>query len=1209
MTYLSETGTYLFMDIPLPKIMADLVLMSTPCRNELSIKWLQKRLNQIDNPGFSVQDLYKEGWILLQGDEWRPISDYSRFFASDDTRRSRIVNFLRETMTASEKYRYLKIDVKSPGIQGIINTYGKSLEWFLEQGVIHDFGKEGYGLYAMDDPWKELGSIALSYAWKQEYELETNLDKQERWLDIYGCMKNCWNLNDIPYEDSCDKRILCVYDKCLNCLKMDDITWEDITKVFSMQIRLRSENFSCEPVLRNLEKLSYIERMLELEQTNMICEMSIFRNRCRISYCYDFAVAMYDRVDAEQQNAFRALLSHPLFRLRGFYAEHLPTPIITDCAEDDTLAADACHALYQQLKNIFINNRALEGVVTDFGDAIWDIFYNKMAIFCANNESSIQWAGYFAEWLIVLQQESRRFEWVRKLLQNQRDHFIEEINLNVTIGFQKILEDKFTKSTASCQERELYFRLYLSFSSWYQEAPSSWREALYPTIFDATLRFCNLITDSGHNELAGMKDLLNMPIWKAVAEMLPETKKSESFERLKDIPRLSRERTISEYEAYFLIQHTSYLLDSKNLENIWIKIVLDMHENHQFLNFYHIKVWSPSGVPKTIFQTISNLSEDGKSLFNSLITCMHSTVKIDILFWISYIDHTDIYNACLEQLTDIKLFQNKTGSFSSYKRECIDAMLNLCYQIKCTRSMSLNDVEQKLYNNLLCVVQNYLNKSQKYGNENSKIPKSFLEWLNSKRCLMDILQENEPSKDIQNTTVGRFYHGIKLLNKDDTESLETANNIFSMFYHSSNEGSHQGSYNYMIALAKLSCALIREGKSYKTYLQKFWSVRESLLKSTFSMDPNRRIYICYYYPLLIYHSLDDRDGFWNIYKDMSEEEIYEICTGSLILRQLWHEEKFYEYEVHLKHLALKYGECESVKAFRKQLKEHIVPQFSVTPVASSDYSPNPDDIRRCWGALKNIPEPDLAEALVYDDGTKDFQSLATESRKSGKEVAFLLNTIVDSAVQLEAYSYHLLRGEEQKPSHEDTYTNTLCYFIRQKLDYFGYDVRDQTQNGRADSKEGYVEDSPGNIDLLLVRGNCGILLLEAFKLSSCDTTNIDKHLGKLGGYNAYNADMMVALIYANTIKSKADMWEKYWTHLESLYHNKVIIENGVVIDPPQRFHPAQLEREWNIKTTSDIYLTKIKYCQDDPVSVFHVMIDIRHFDRNNASAKEKLDEP
>ena len=110
---------------------------------------------------------------------------------------------------------------------------------------------------------------------------------------------------------------------------------------------------------------------------------------------------------------------------------------------------------------------------------------------------------------------------------------------------------------------------------------------------------------------------------------------------------------------------------------------------------------------------------------------------------------------------------------------------------------------------------------------------------------------------------------------------------------------------------------------------------------------------------------------------------------------------------------------------------------------------------------------------------------------------------------------------------QNTREDSITDYIRDNLKSMGYEqVLDQTRHGLSDTGK-----DAAHVDLVLAKNNQEVALIEALRLSSVDTTEIRRHIGKaVTNYNALGTPTFL-LVYAGA-PCFGGFWKRFLSHLQ-----------------------------------------------------------------------------
>lgn len=109
-------------------------------------------------------------------------------------------------------------------------------------------------------------------------------------------------------------------------------------------------------------------------------------------------------------------------------------------------------------------------------------------------------------------------------------------------------------------------------------------------------------------------------------------------------------------------------------------------------------------------------------------------------------------------------------------------------------------------------------------------------------------------------------------------------------------------------------------------------------------------------------------------------------------------------------------------------------------------------------------------------------------------------------------------------------------FIRDILETAGYQVKDQTRQGKSASGK-----ASGEIDILLHDKGKPISVVEALNLNGLETAYLDEHIDKVYKYDTSGNAFNFLVSYVK-VKNFGEFWEKYVEHIKKYKYPYEIIE-------------------------------------------------------------------
>lgn len=243
---------------------------------------------------------------------------------------------------------------------------------------------------------------------------------------------------------------------------------------------------------------------------------------------------------------------------------------------------------------------------------------------------------------------------------------------------------------------------------------------------------------------------------------------------------------------------------------------------------------------------------------------------------------------------------------------------------------------------------------------------------------------------------------------------------------------------------------------------------------------------------------------------------------------------------------------EMVPCCCKQCQEELTPHFFDFDVLRKFQHKEIQDVR-CELSADTISLYDLLYGVFYANPIRIFNS-----------------TLIDCARKLQCNHKALKKGDE----------DTLNKYVADLLEAKGYTVKDQTKQGQSESAKSYGEiDFKIGIDRSTPNEFQGDFICEAFILQSLDRTVIDKHLGKLYGYDPNGSPNIFVLVYSE-FKHFHELWLKYCDHVKDKDYTYEYI--------------SQEDQSDKIKSTDIRQLDVVYRRENSLVTIHHVFVNMNH---------------
>lgn len=1181
-----------FETISIYYLCSELLEMAQIPENPYLLHYLQKKYEQVQSESkdgllFSFKELFSEGWIQGTEEEWlwnNSQYEYESLTSYCDQREKQIVKFLQSMKGIPYKDEiYPYIDEKSIEFKNLLKKTELSVEWLIDKNLL--IRKEN-GLYinSFSQEWEEYGDRVLSKKY-EEWKCAEYPKNLERWIHYCEFFTRCWR----PEKYIEEKEELFQY--CIEGLEKEISSWEQESMLVAKAMQIASNSLHTKYEISIPEYGADRQKFIRIHFERW-CR---FRNiHSRRNIYYGICIRNYPVLGNELQQQFREILKKPCFELQYFHLVYSENEICTaDCVGEVDLFLPAVCNLFRYIENNSPKNELKNLYIKQLAKPIWDICYNGF-----HQPNKKDWIRNLAELLVFLYDEG---ECYRKKAYSHLFSYIytEFLEILIQYYFRDISEVKkvdeelvdylITKiENSKSHDAQKYFGILLfmgKYAEQYIEYDSRKR-----TILDGLFR--GLIT---WIRLAKERDILLSTVsWNFFSETVWQDVLIQNQEKLKELFRMLSMKELENTKLYKIdksvILSVGYLAllgiyfealcltDLRDKLSVQIKDFVEDEFINEFISYQNswrlfsgenIRLGDSSVILSKSMYALSFLSEENKEAFVEKIKVEN---VIDVVFWMEYIRDQSIKSKLLCILMKAqkeKLFEEIY--FFPTLQCAIDNLLELCFDESEDKKENSKESEKILE----FVEYSLKNFEEALSHKPESVRKDYKEWQESVYCRVMLLKNQ---KDEILSSQNEFYKGLVWLNSDRLDEVQKAKEIFAK----NSDESVLWRSNYMIASVleivkrkelnlDYNSELISYEKEFSNYVS---AIQKVYLKE---------LQIAYLYGLFLYLSLDKIEKFWILYEQMPKELYQDKRVLIYVIEVYLSLGKVAEAREQLEQLQLIYGQNAEIKRLEKKIKkadntrQQIEKPLAQGNIESSKLSYK--EIRQILFGLAQKSNSILAEIMVDEE---EFCHMSNEKMYDKHEMQ-VLSMVCQALKSLQNYSVNLLHNKQV--SSEDAYNRNLKLFFNLREERFlGFRLDEQTQGGTTKTVYRSGEQGIGRRDLLLVRKENAVALLEGIKLWRLEGKKIEEHIEKLRDYNVERVPIVILPIYGHMTNEK-QFWEKYMGLLHDLKKERAY--DIVSVEKVDEF----LKTEFSAGLQY-IVRTRHEYSEFE-VAVYHIMINIK----------------
>lgn len=1174
-------------------VCSELVEISKLPENPYLLCFLQKKYEQVkvENGGrllFSFEELFSEGWLQITSEEWLWNSfsyEYEKLNTHGNEKEEQIVTFLKSLKeTPYKDGLYPIIDEESTEFLELLKKTRLSVEWFLEKKLLIRKKNELY-INTFSNEWEIYGERVLSKKY-EEWNCLEEISNTEKWIHYCEFFVRCWRPE--KYIDNKEK----LFEYCLGRLEKEESSWEQevVYVAKSMQISanmLKKKNKLSIPeygVERQIFIETYFERWCRLEDIHS-----------RRTIYFGICLRNYHVLSEKWQKKFCRILKKPYFEVQYFNIHSCENEIcLADCVMEYEIFIPAICNIFHYIIENCRKDELKKLYFRQLTKPIWDICYNGL-----NQSNKASWVRNLIELLVYLYNKGnfyRKNRWYFSSVENNYKDFLEKLMkfyfkeipenqkldcevigyLLIKLGNSKdhniqnylgvlMLFAKQTELYVENQERKcnILYGLFNGLITWIKIVKK--RDILLSTV-DWTFfseAVWNDVLLQNHEKLIYLFDMLS----------IKELKEVECYKQNKSI--ILGVGNLALLGLYFQALCLNKLHNDisfeiiKSIEANFIQEFICCQNEWKLFSSENIRLADSSIVLSACMQVLSLLNENNRE---SLINNLKIEEVIDVVFWLEYVKNKDIKNTLLNILIKVQKERLFDGiCFLPTWQIAIDNLLKFCFD----ESEEDKEVIKKMMEFAEYSLKGF---KEVLKNKPESVRKDYREWQES--AYFRILLLKNQTEEILSSN-NEFYKGVIWLNSDKLEEIQRAKKTFA----DSDEVIGSWKQNYLIACVLEIVKKKELGLDYANEVKKYekdFLDYISMAQNSYLADINN----LYIYGLFLYLSIDKKENFWALYNQMPEELYKNKWVVNYVIEVYLSYGNVTEARKQLTQLQKVYGETPNIR----KLQEKIVAEDSSEgqterPIVQSNIVVDRlscIELRHMLLMFKQKSNSFLAEVMIDEE---EFQYLDNKSREKmhDKHEIHIISMICQSLKILQNYSVNLIHNK--KVASEDVYNRTLKLLFNLREERFlGFRLEEQTQGGTTKTTYRSGEQGVGRRDLMMLRKENAVALLEGIKLWRVEKKKINDHIHKLSSYNIERVPIVIMPIYGYMDNEK-NFWENYVKLLHKHQTNK---EFGII-------KVEEMDELLKTEFSAGLqYIVKTKHnYKNFEVTVYHIMIKIK----------------
>lgn len=243
----------------------------------------------------------------------------------------------------------------------------------------------------------------------------------------------------------------------------------------------------------------------------------------------------------------------------------------------------------------------------------------------------------------------------------------------------------------------------------------------------------------------------------------------------------------------------------------------------------------------------------------------------------------------------------------------------------------------------------------------------------------------------------------------------------------------------------------------------------------------------------------------------------------------------------------------------------------IAPPQTVEISSSQENLRNVWLSIRDLGAFDQSQIFMQPTNSID---------------DYLLQIVEQVGNELLLRCGNLQRKKPTAPSSftsvlddEDMINDWFVSLVKQRMNFAGWKIYDQSRRGRSASgkgvgeTDGWIEDGQGN----------SISMIEAFRLGqNIDRSTIRQHLDKISKYNSTGTSPLFIVVYTAT-NNFPKLCSQYAEYVQGLEYQG--FDSGKFI--------CLQKRKMKIPKASSVYYEETRFINEAPIKIYHQLLDLK----------------